>query len=103
MPPDLDKEGFLRDVTEWDIAVADTLAAGEKITLTSEHWEIIRLVRDYYDSYRLFPANRVLVKRIRETYGSDKGTSIYLMSLFTARPARVIAKIAGLPKPPDCD
>ncbi|MFP6792945.1 MAG: TusE/DsrC/DsvC family sulfur relay protein [Pseudomonadales bacterium] len=45
----------------------------------------------------------MLVKRIREDYGTDKGTSLHVMSLFTGKPTRVIAKIAGLPKPPNCD
>ena len=101
--PETDKEGFLRNLEDWSEDVAVELAKQDEITLTDDHWEIIRLVRDYYESYRLFPQNRVLVKRVGEAFGIDKGTSIHLMTLFTGKPARVIARIAGLPKPPNCN
>ena len=103
MFPQTDQEGFLCDLADWSREVAVELAARDGITLTDDHWEVINLVRDYYRDYKLFPSNRVLVKRIGETFGKEKGNSIYLMSLFTGRPVRVIAKVAGLPKPPNCD
>lgn len=101
--PKTDKEGFLRNLDDWSEAVACEIAEQDDIELTADHWEIIHLVRGYYESYRLFPQNRVLVKRIGEELGREKGTSIHLMTLFTGKPARVIARIAGLPKPPNCD
>ena len=100
---DRDPEGFLRDRRDWTPETAAQLAADEGITLSDDHWEILHLVRDYYEEYRLFPINRVLVARIREVHGREKGNSIHLMKLFTGNPARTIARIAGLPKPPHCD
>jgi tRNA 2-thiouridine synthesizing protein E len=101
--PETDKEGFLRNTGDWNPAVAEQLAETDGIILTEDHWEVIHLVRDYYRNYRLFPANRVLVTKVRETFGESKGNSIHLMKLFTGKPAKHIAKIAGLPKPPNCD
>lgn len=101
--PETDKEGFLRNTSDWTHAIAQQLADLDGITLTDDHWQIIELVRDYYQRYRLFPANRVLVTKVREAFGESKGNSIHLMTLFTGKPARHIAKIAGLPKPPNCD
>jgi len=101
--PETDSEGFLRNLDDWSEDIAVELAKLDDITLTEDHWEIIRLVQDYYDTYRLFPQNRVLVKRVGEAYGIEKGTSIHLMTLFTGKPAKVIARVAGLPKPPNCD
>ena len=101
--PETDKEGFLRDKGAWNPAIAERLAELDGVTLTEDHWEVIHLVRDYYENYRLFPANRVLVTKIREAFGESKGNSIHLMKLFTGKPAKHIAKIAGLPKPPNCD
>ena len=103
MLPAVDNEGFLRNLDDWNQDVAQELARLEDISLTSEHWEIISLARSYYHDYQVFPANRVLVKKMREILGEDKGSSIHLMMLFTGKPARVIAKVAGLPKPPNCD
>lgn len=103
LTPAVDAEGFLRNRSDWNEDVARQLAEAEDITLTGDHWAIIHLVRAYYDEYRLFPQNRVLVKRIGEALGSNKGTSIHLMTLFTGKPARVLARVSGLPKPPNCD
>lgn len=103
MTIDVDKEGFLRDLDDWNDQVAVELAAYDEITLTDDHWEVIRLIRDYYREYNISPANRVLVNAVRERYGPEKGSSIYLMKLFTGKPAKVLARIAGLPKPANCD
>ena len=103
MPATVDKEGFLRNLDDWDEDVANELAAQDAITLTEDHWEVIRLIREYYDQYNLAPANRVMVKAVKERYGTEKGSSIYLMKLFTGKPAKVLARISGLPKPANCD
>ncbi len=103
MEPATDKEGFLRDRADWNAEVATTLAGHEGIALNDSHWEVVHLIRRYYETYRLFPPNRVLVKQIGLELGAEKGNSIYLMTLFSGKPARVLARIAGLPKPPNCD
>lgn len=103
MAPELDSEGFLKDLNLWNPDVAVFLAEVEGIALTPEHWEIIQLVRNYYGTYRLFPPLRVLVTQVKNQFGPAKGSSIHIMGLFTGKPVRVIARIAGLPKPPNCD
>ncbi len=100
---DVDKEGFLRNLADWNETVATELARSEDIELTAEHWEIIHLVRDYYETYHVSPPTRVLVKIIGEKFGPEKGRSIHLMQLFSGRPAKLVSQIAGLPKPANCD
>ena len=58
----LDKEGFLRDLGSWSPAVAEEIAATEGITLQAAHWEVIHLLRHYYQCFEASPANRALVK-----------------------------------------
>lgn len=99
----VDKEGFLRNLADWNEDVAAELARREGIELGNDHWEIIYLARAYYDNYRISPAARVLVKVVGERLGAEKGRSIYLMKLFSGRPARLVNKISGLPKPANCD
>ena len=99
----VDREGFLRDLSDWNETVAEELALADDIELTAAHWEVIELVRRYYDSFAISPVMRVLVKIVGEGLGPEKGTSIYLMQLFKGRPARYVSKIAGLPKPTNCD
>ncbi len=101
--PAVDAEGFLRAIDDWNETVADLLAAQADIVLTEAHWEVINLARQYQQERRIFPANRVLIKLMREQLGENKASSIYLMQLFTGKPRRFIAMIAGLPKPTNCD
>ena len=97
-----DGEGFLRNLDEWGPEVAAQIANAEGIELDERHWEIINLLRAYYEEFDASPAMRPLVKYCALKLGPDKGRSIYLMSLFPGSPAKIGSKIAGLPKPENC-
>lgn len=98
----LDKEGYLVDLADWDEDVASSLASGEEITLGPAHWEVINLLRIFYNRHQMSPANRALVNLVKRDLGADKGKSVYLMKLFRGSPAKTASKISGLPKPENC-
>ena len=98
----LDKDGYLVELSDWSEATAEALAQREGISLSSEHWEILRLVRSFYDDFQLSPANRPLIKFIAMKIGPEKGNSLHLNRLFNGVPAKLAAKLAGLPKPTNC-
>lgn len=102
MPLDLDPEGYLRDLSQWSPEVAQQLALKEGIELTERHWQVLQALRDFYAQFQLSPANRPLIKYIAQTLGSDLGTSLQLNLLFKGAPAKLGAKLAGLPKPDNC-
>ncbi|MEM8660639.1 MAG: TusE/DsrC/DsvC family sulfur relay protein [Pseudomonadota bacterium] len=103
LPPEaFDREGFLRKLDDWSPDVARQIAETEELELTSAHWELITLLREYYHEFDSSPAMRPLVKYCRLKLGDAKGKSIYLMSLFPGSPAKLGSKIAGLPKPDNC-
>lgn len=97
-----DKEGYLADLEQWSTDVAILLAQQDGIELGAAHWEIIHLLRQFYVTYQLSPAMRPLVKYIQQHLGADKGKSLYLLQLFPGSPAKLAAKIAGLPRPTNC-
>lgn len=97
-----DKEGFLRQLSDWDTTVARQIAEEEGLELRDEHWEIVDLLREYYREFDASPAMRALVKYCALKLGAEKGRSIYLMNLFPGSPAKLGSKIAGLPKPDNC-
>lgn len=66
------------------------------------HWEILNLLRAFYAQFQLSPANRALVRYVAQQLGPDKGNSLYLNRLFKGTPAKLAAKLAGLPKPSNC-
>ncbi|BDF94460.1 MULTISPECIES: TusE/DsrC/DsvC family sulfur relay protein [Pseudoalteromonas] len=99
---DTDKQGYLLDHLLWSEELAPIIAAQESIELTSQHWEVIHFVRNFYLEYNTSPAIRMLVKAMAKALGEDKGNSIYLYKLFPKGPAKQATKIAGLPKPARC-
>ena len=98
----LDKDGYLLDLADWSAQVADALAATEELQLSAEHWEILELLRGFYQEFQLSPATRPLIKYTALKLGPDKGNSLHLNRLFKGTPAKLAAKLAGLPKPTNC-
>ncbi|MFJ4194422.1 TusE/DsrC/DsvC family sulfur relay protein [Pseudomonas sp. NPDC089534] len=99
---ELDKDGFLVDLGDWSAEVAGALAVAEDIELTPDHWEILELLRAFYAEFELSPATRPLIKYTALKLGPDKGNSLHLNRLFKGTPAKLAAKLAGLPKPTNC-
>ncbi len=99
---ELDAEGFLRSLADWDEDVATAIACAEGLVLSAAHWEVLNLLRAHYKVHKVTLANRALVSLVKRELGADKGKSIYLMKLFTGSPAKISNKIAGLPKPDNC-
>ena len=97
-----DKDGYLKQLSDWNMEVADAIARQENLLLAAEHWEIIEQLRDFYQRYEVSPPMRVLVKYVAQNLGKEKGRSIYLTQLFPPSPARIACKIAGLPRPANC-
>jgi len=98
----LDQDGYLLELADWSEAAAQALAQREGVELSDEHWEILRLVRSFYAEFQLSPANRPLIKFVALKLGAEKGNSLHLNRLFNGTPAKLAAKLAGLPKPTNC-
>ncbi|MGL6280832.1 MAG: TusE/DsrC/DsvC family sulfur relay protein [Microcoleaceae cyanobacterium] len=96
---ELDEEGYLLNTEDWTEEVAEVFAKFDDCVLTSEHWEIIKFLREYYDEYQIAPAVRVLTKAVGKHFGSAKGNSKYLYGLFPYGPGKQANRYAGLPKP----
>jgi len=99
---ELDKDGYLLDLNDWSTEVAQALAAQAGIELSPEHWEILELLRRFYQEFELSPATRPLIKYPALKLGPEKGNSLHLNRLFNGTPAKLAAKLAGLPKPTNC-
>ncbi len=102
MQLELDKDGFLKNLGDWNPEVADYLAQTVDVEMTPAHWEVIDLLRQFHADTGISPAMRILVKMVKKGLGPDKGNSIYLLTLFPDSPAKLASKIAGLPRPTNC-
>jgi tRNA 2-thiouridine synthesizing protein E len=99
---EVDEEGYLVNLNDWDEAIGAELAKTENVNMTEQHWEVVNFLREYYNEFQIAPAVRVLTKAIGKKLGPEKGNSQYLYELFPYGPAKQACKIAGLPKPTGC-
>jgi tRNA 2-thiouridine synthesizing protein E len=98
----LDEDGYLRSLEDWNDTVAGLLAREAGIELTPAHWEVLLLLRQFHSRFGLSPAMRPLVRFAAQMLGTEKGRSVYLLSLFPGNAALLGARIAGLPRPENC-
>jgi TusE/DsrC/DsvC family sulfur relay protein len=91
-------EGHLTTLPEWSEDIARKLAAQEEITLTDEHWEIIRLLRNHYALHGNDLAGPQLLRALEEPFGARGGRK-RLYQLFPRGPVSQGCKLAGLPLP----
>ena len=93
---EVDAEGFLQKPEQWSEEIAVEIATQAGIApLTERHWQVIRFMRDRYLKTRQAPSIRSL--------GKESGvTTKELYQLFPKGPAKLAAKIGGIPKPHGC-
>ena len=93
---DRNDEGFFTNPDQWTEAMAPELAKAEGIDeLTENHWRVIEFMRTEYFQKGTGPTVRVL--------GKTSGVSVKeLYQLFPKGPAKIAAKVAGIPKPRGC-
>ncbi len=89
----LDEGGFLVEPRDWNEGIAVALGRMEGVDpFTDEHWDVIRCIREYFESYDAPPMVRLVSKRTG--LATDE-----LAELFLTRCRDCMCRIAGLPKP----
>ena len=92
-----DSEGYLVDLDDWSEEFVRAEAAAEGLTLTGEHWEVIRYLRDYYETKHRQASVRDIIQHFRTLWGRDKGSSRYLHEIFPrGGPQKQGNRLAGL-------
>jgi TusE/DsrC/DsvC family sulfur relay protein len=93
---ELNDEGFFEDPNQWTEPMAVELAKENGIDeLTDKHWQVLKFMRSEYFDKGTGPTVRAL--------GKTSGVSVKeLYQLFPKGPAKLAAKIAGIPKPRGC-
>jgi TusE/DsrC/DsvC family sulfur relay protein len=93
---EVDREGFLEDPNQWTDDIAAEIARENGVEhLTDRHWQVVRYMRDTFLTTGTAPSIRTL--------GKASGVPIKeLYQLFPKGPAKLAAKIGGIPKPRGC-
>jgi tRNA 2-thiouridine synthesizing protein E len=93
---DVDAEGYMQKPEQWDRELAVELALDVGIDeLTDRHWTVIEFMRNRYLETGTAPTIR--------SVGKQSGVPIKeLYQLFPKGPAKLAARIGGIPKPKGC-
>jgi dissimilatory sulfite reductase related protein len=93
---ELDGEGFFVRPEQWNEAIGAEIAKAAGIDpMTDRHWQVVRYMRRQYLDTGSAPSIRTL--------GKASGVPVKeLYQLFPKGPAKLAAKIAGIPKPRGC-
>jgi TusE/DsrC/DsvC family sulfur relay protein len=91
-----DAEGFLERPEQWTEELAGEIGRENGIdTLTDRHWQVVHFMRETYLETGSAPSIRTL--------GKASGVPVQeLYQLFPKGPAKLAAKIGGIPKPHGC-
>ena len=91
-----DAEGFLTDPAQWNEELAEEIAREHGVPeLTERHWLVVHFMRERYLATGTAPSIRAL--------GKESGVPVKeLYQLFPKGPAKLAARIGGIPKPKGC-
>ena len=91
---DVNEEGYLTDLDQWNEDVAKAIAEEEEIELTDQHWVVLKYLQDQQKA-----GTSLSIRRI----GRSGVVSIKeLYALFPGGPLKKSSRIAGIPKPASC-
>jgi TusE/DsrC/DsvC family sulfur relay protein len=93
---EVNDEGFFEQPDQWTEAMGAEVAREAGIDpMTDRHWQVVKFMRDQYLETGSAPSIRAL--------GKVSGVPVKeLYQLFPKGPAKLAAKIAGIPKPRGC-
>ncbi len=92
---EVNQEGYLTDTNQWTPAIGEAIAGELGITLDANHWEAINFVREDYATTGKSPG-------LRRIAANTSVTIKNLYKLFPKGPGKLVARIAGTPKPKSC-
>ncbi|HAS35961.1 MAG TPA: sulfur relay protein DsrC [Flavobacteriales bacterium] len=87
-------EGFMTDINQWNQEVASALAEEEGVEMTDRHWEVVNFIQDQY--------KKEVALSIRKMGKSGVVDIKEFYSLFPNGPLKKASKISGIPKPQSC-
>lgn len=93
-PVEVNEQGYLTDMTQWDKEIARNIATEEGIALTPRHFDVLDFLREEQEKGTALSIRKIGksgVVDIKEFY-----------QLFPEGPLKKASRIAGIPKPASC-
>lgn len=94
-PVDVDADGFLVSANDWSQEICTAIAESRGMQLTDAHWKVIEFARRDFAEQGVSPGPRRIVSAAGVTMRE-------LYQLFPKGPGKLVAQLAGVPKPKSC-
>ena len=91
---DMNDQGYMTDLNQWNRDVANSIAAEEGIDLTDDHWPVLEYLQDQYRNEVPLTIRKVGKSGVVDIKG--------FYALFPGGPLKKASRIAGIPKPASC-
>jgi tRNA 2-thiouridine synthesizing protein E len=95
----LDTEGYLIEPEQWTAEIATLLAARQGITLSDDHWAVLRFMRRFYEEHRVAADARYVIRHLAGELGLGTDARKRLFELFPYGYVQQACKIAGMKRP----
>ncbi|GET20096.1 TusE/DsrC/DsvC family sulfur relay protein [Prolixibacter denitrificans] len=87
-------EGYFVNPADWNEEIAKEMAAEVGIELTDKHLEVLKYLREQFETGEALTIRKVGKSGIVDIKG--------LYQLFPGGPLKISSKLAGIPKPTSC-
>lgn len=96
-PVQTDSEGYIVNIEDWSEDFTLALAESENLSLTDEHWDVVRFLREYFAKHGVQCEVRKMVKHFKDAWDKERGSSTYLHRIFPrGGPQKQGNRLAGL-------
>lgn len=92
-------DGRLQNLGDWSPEVAEALAAQVGLTLSDEHWAVLRAMREFFEEFHLSPPRKLLKRALEKGGQPELASDERLDALFPGDVLIQGSKLAGVPRP----
>ena len=93
----INEDGYLLNFDDWSEDAAKAMADIDHIELAEYHWQIFKVIRNYYQTYQVPPSSRVMKKAIGDKIQSWGFTGKTIERAFPLGGCKHACRLAGLP------
>ena len=94
---EVNRKGYLRHFNDWNEEVALALAEIDQLELLDYHWQIFKLLREYYSEFEAPPPPRIMIRMISDKNNIWGNTNRTLKQTFPLGGYKHACRLAGLP------
>jgi len=90
-------DGYLQNMGDWTPELAEMIASEEGLTLSEAHWDVLNIMREYYQEYNTSPILKLLRRELAKQYGKERASIDALDALFPRGVQQQGSRLAGVP------